>query len=131
MKDVYEFLRYAGVFYLATVDGDKPRVRPFGISMIYEDKLYVLTGKKKDVSKQIQKNPHVEICAVLTGEQWLRVECELVRDDRKKAKKAILDANPTLRSMYDENDDNTEVLYMKNATATFSSFSAPPRTVKF
>ena len=119
------------MFYLATVDGDKPRVRPFGITHIFEDKLYILTGKKKDVFKQLEKNPNAELCAVMTGERWLRVECELVLDDRKKAKKALLDANPQLRGMYDENDDNTAVLYMKNATATFSSFSAPPRTVKF
>ena len=130
MKEVYDFLKESGVFYLATVDIDKPRVRPFGAINIFEDKLYLQTGKVKEVSKQIQINPNVEVCAFKDG-KWLRVEAKLVRDDRIEAKKDMLDHNPELRSMYDENDDNTEVLYFTSAKATFSSFTESSRVVEF
>ena len=101
MKKVNDFLKDAGVYYLATVDGDKPRVRPFGTVNIFEDKLYIQTGKVKPVSKQIAANPNVEICAFKDG-SWLRVSGELVLDDRFEAKKSMLDAYPELRRMYDE-----------------------------
>ena len=130
MKEVYEFLKEARTFYIATVDGDKPRVRPFGVVNIFEDKLYFQTGKRKDVSKQISVNPNVEICAFLNG-KWIRVSGVLVSDDRIEAKKSMLDANPSLRSMYDENDNNTEVLYFKDATATIYSFTEEPKVIKF
>ena len=130
MKKVYDFLKEAGTYYLATVEGDRPRVRPFGTVNIFEGKLYIQTGKVKPVSKQIAENNKVEICAFKDG-VWLRVSGELVEDDRIEAKKAMLDAYPELRGMYDENDGNTQVLYFKNATATFSSFTAAPETVLF
>ena len=127
MKRVYDFLKAADTYYLATVEGDQPRVRPFGTVNIYEGKLYIQTGKVKPVSKQIAANPKVEICAYKDG-SWLRVAGELVEDDRVEARKAMLDAYPNLRSMYDENDGNTQVLYFKDAVATFSSFTAAPET---
>ena len=130
MQEVYKFLKEAETYYLATVDGDQPRVRPFGTVDIFEDKLYIQTGKSKDVSKQIQKNPKVEICAFKGGE-WLRVAGKLVRDDRREPKAHMLEAFPELKAMYSPDDDNTEVLYFEDATATFSSFTAAPRTVKF
>lgn len=130
MKRVCEFLKKAGVYYLATTEGDQPRVRPFGTVHIYEDKLYIQMGKVKNVSKQIAQNPKVEICAFQDG-VWLRVAGELVEDDRFEAKKAMLDAYPHLRGMYDENDGNTQVLYFQNAVATFSSFTAPAEEVRF
>ena len=130
MKKVYDFLKACGVYYLATADGDQPRVRPFGTILIYEDKLYLQMGKVKDVAKQLAKNPHAEICAFKDG-VWLRVSAELVEDDRVEARKVMLDAYPNLRAMYDENDGNTQVWYFKNATATFNSFTAEPETVKF
>ena len=130
MKRVYEFLKEAEVYYLATVEGDQPRVRPFGTVNIFEDKLYIQTGKVKPVSKQIAENPKVEISAFHNG-VWIRVAGELVEDDRVEPKKAMLDAYPNLRAMYDENDENTQVLYFKAATATFSSFTAPAEVVKF
>ena len=129
MKRVYDFLKAADTYYLATVEGDQPRVRPFGTVNIYEGKLYIQTGKVKPVSKQIAANPKVEICAYKDG-SWLRVAGELVEDDRVEARKAMLDAYPNLRSMYDENDGNTQVLYFKGAVATFSSFTAAPETVE-
>lgn len=130
MKEVYEFLKKAGTYYLATVDGNQPRVRPFGTVAVFEDKLYIQTGKSKDVSKQLQANPKAEICAFQDG-VWLRVSGELIRDDRREAKKYMLDQYPELQSLYSADDDNTEVLYFKNASAVFSSFTAPPRTVTF
>ena len=130
MKKVYEFIKKCGTYYLATVDGDQPRVRPFGTILLFEDKLYIQTGKNKDVSKQIQANPKAEICCFAEG-TWLRVAGELVRDERKEVKKAMLDDYPELRGMYSEDDDNTEVLYFKNATATFSSFTAAPEIINF
>ena len=117
-------------YYLATTDGDQPRVRPFGTIHIYEDKLYIQTGKVKDVSKQIHANPKVEICAFKDGE-WLRVAGELVEDDRREARQSMLDAYPSLQQMYSADDGNTEVFYIKNATATFSSFTKAPEVVTF
>ena len=130
MKEVYEFLKSCGVYYLATADGDQPRVRPFGTADIFEDKLYIQTGKVKDVSKQMQANPKVEICAFKDG-KWLRIAGKLIRDDRVEAKKHMLDAYPALKNMYSAEDDNTEVLYFEDATATFSSFTEAPKTVRF
>ncbi len=130
MERTLKFLKDAGTYYLATVDGDQPRVRPFGTINEFEGKLYIQTGKKKDVSKQLHANPKAEICAFMNGE-WIRVACELVADDRREAKVAMLEAYPQLQGMYSADDDNTEVLYMKNATATFSSFAGAPEVEKF
>lgn len=130
MEEIYAFLKQAETYYLATVEGDQPRVRPFGTVDLFEGKLYIQTGKVKPVSKQIQANPKVEICAFKDG-AWLRLAGELARDDRLEAKKHMLDNYPMLRRMYDEHDDNTEVLYFTHGEATFSSFAAPPKTVTF
>lgn len=129
MKEVHDFLKKCGTYYLATVEGDQPRVRPFGTIDIFEDKLYIQTGKSKEVSKQIQANSKVEICAFADG-TWVRIAGKLVRDDRVEAKKHMLDAYPQLQAMYSAEDDNTEVLYFEEATATFSSFTEAPRVVK-
>lgn len=130
MERVCNFLKEAGVYYLATVEGDQPRVRPFGTAHIFERKLYIQTGKIKPTSRQLAANPKAEISAFHNG-TWIRLSGELVEDDRVEAKKSMLDAYPNLRGMYDENDGNTQVLYFKNATATFCSFTAAPETVTF
>lgn len=130
MEKVEKFLKDAGVYYLATVDGDQPRVRPFGTAHIFDGKLYIQTGKVKDVSKQIHANPKAEICAFKDG-AWLRVAGELVEDERLEAKESMLDAYPELKKMYSADDGNTEVFYFKNATATFSSFTSAPEVVTF
>lgn len=130
MKTVYEFLKNAETYYLATVEGDQPRVRPFGTVNIFDGRLYIQTGKEKPVSKQLLANPKAEICAFKDG-KWLRVACELIEDDSVEARKSMLDAYPNLRAMYDENDGNTQVFYLKNAVATFSSFTGSPIIVKF
>ena len=130
MQEVFEFLKKAGVWYLATDEDGVPHVRPFGAQNVFEDKLYIQTGKVKAVSKQLQANPKAEICAFADG-TWVRVAGELVRDDRLEAKKHMLDQYPSLQAMYSAEDDNTEVLYFKNATATFASFGGAPRTVSF
>ena len=130
MERVCSFIKEAETYYLATVDGDQPRVRPFGTIHIFEGKLYIQTGRKKDVAKQLAANPKAEICAFKNG-TWIRVAGELVDDNRVEAKKSMLDAYPSLRAMYDPEDENTEVLYFKNAKATFSSFTAAPETVGF
>jgi len=131
MQEVYEFLKKCGTYYLATVDGDKPKVRPFGTVVIFEDKLYIQTGKVKNVSKQISKNPNIAITA-FDGDRWVRIEATAVNDDRYEAKKYMLDNYPELQEMYKADDDNTQVLYLKDATATFEAFSSPePKVVKF
>ncbi len=130
MKRVYDFLKKAEVYYLATVEGDQPRVRPFGTVNEFEGKLYIQTGKVKPTSKQLVANPKAEICAFADG-VWIRVACELVEDYRFEAKKSMLDAYPNLRGMYDENDGNTQVFYMKNAVAIFNAFGKEPEVVEF
>ena len=130
MKRVHDFLKNAEVYYLATVEGQSPRVRPFGTINEFEGKLYIQTGKVKPTSRQLAANPRAEICAFKDG-AWLRVACELVEDDRFEARKSMLDAYPNLRQMYDENDGNTQVFYMKNATATISSFGGASLVIEF
>ena len=130
MEKICKFLKEAGVYYLATVEGDHPRVRPFGTALLYEGQLYIQTGKVKPVSKQLAANPKAEICAFKDG-VWLRIAGELVNDDRVEVKKAMLDEYSNLRGMYDEHDDNTKVLYFKNGVATFSSFTAPAEVIEF
>ena len=130
MERICNFLKEAGVYYLATVEGDQPRVRPFGTAHIFEGKLYIQTGKVKPVSKQLAANPKAEICAFKDG-MWLRVSGELVNDDSIEAKKSMLDVYSNLRGMYDENDNNTQVLYFKNGVAKFSSFTAPEEIIEF
>ena len=127
---MYQFLDEAQTYYLATVDGDQPRVRPFGTILLYEGRLYIQTGKVKDVSKQLAANPKAEICAFKDG-KWLRVAGELINDDDRAVKVAMLEKMPSLKAMYDPDDGNTQVLYFKNATATFSSFTEAPETVTF
>ncbi len=129
MKEVLEFIKSCGVYYLATTEGDQPRVRPFGTAEEFEGKLYIQTGKKKDCYRQLLENPNAEICCFKDG-RWLRLKGKLIPDDRTEAKKDMLDKNPSLRSMYDENDDNTIVLYFEDGEATFYSFTEAPKTVK-
>lgn len=130
IEKVCSFLDNAKVYYLATADGDQPRVRPFGTALVFEGKLYIQTGKVKPVSKQLAANPKAEICA-FDGGKWLRVAGELVNDDRIEAKTAMLDKYPDLKGMYSAEDDNTQVLYFRNATAMFCSFGGAPETVTF
>ncbi len=127
---VYYFLNDAVTYYLATVDGTKPRVRPFGTILLFDGKLYIQTGKVKAVSKQIKANPFVEICAFLNG-AWLRVAAELVEDDNHDAKVAMLEKLPSLKEMYSADDDNMQMFYLKDATATFSSFVTEPEVITF
>ena len=130
MDKVLKFLKDVETYYLATVEGDQPRVRPFGTAHVFEEKLYIQTGKVKDVSKQLHQNPKAEICAFKNGE-WLRVSGKLIEDDRNEARQSMLDAYPSLQKMYKADDGNTEVFYFKNATAIFSSFTHEPQIIKF
>lgn len=130
MNQVYEFLKKANIFYLATVDGDQPRVRPFGAVELYEGKLYIQTGKVKEVSKQMKANPKVELSAMAEG-KWIRVSAEVVLDDNVAAQAHMLDAYPGLKSMYAPGDGNTEVFYLKNATAVICSFTEEPVVIEF
>ncbi len=130
MDKVLKFLKDAETYYLATVEGDQPKVRPFGTAHIFEGKLYIQTGKVKDVSKQLHQNPKAEICAFKNGE-WLRVSGKLIEDDRNEARQSMLDAYPGLQKMYKADDGNTEVFYFENATAIFSSFTHEPQIIEF
>ena len=131
MKEVLQFLQDAGVFYIATMDGDQPRVRPFGAINEFDGKIYIITSNEKDVYKQMQQNPKVEISGMNKEGKWIRLSCEVVRDDRTEAKKSMLDANPTLRAMYSEEDGKMEVLYFQNANASICSFTEAPVSYQF
>ena len=130
MKNVCDFLKQCGTYYLATAEGRQPRVRPFGTVNIFEDRLYIQTGKVKNVYKQIKANPKIEICAMLQ-DRWIRVTATAVEDDRVEARQSMLDAYPSLQEMYKADDGNTAVFYLTNATAIISSFSVAPETIKF
>lgn len=130
IEKVCAFLEECGTYFLATAEGDQPRVRPFGTILVYEDKLYIQTGKVKPVSRQLASNPKAEICAFKDG-KWIRVSGELVNDDRLEAKTAMLDKYPSLKGMYSAEDDNTQVLYFNGGEAVFASFGGAPETVAF
>ncbi len=130
IEKVYQFLDEAKTYYLATVEGDQPRVRAFGTALLYDGKLYIQTGKMKPVSHQIAANPKVEICA-FKGGKWVRVAGELVNDDNRDVKVAMLEKMPSLKGAYSADDENMQMLYFKNAIATFSSFTEEPETVCF
>ena len=130
MKEVYDFLKKCDTYYLATMDGDQPRVRPFGTAAVFENKLYIQTGKGKNVAKQMKANPKIEICGMTDG-KWIRVEAVAVEDDRDEARRYMLDQYPALKAVYSADDGKTEVLYLKNATATIYSESGEPKVIKF
>ena len=130
IEKVYYFLNDAQTFYLATVDGTKPRVRPFGAVLLRDGKLYLVTGKVKDVSRQIGENPFVEICAYMNG-SWIRIAAELAEDDDHDVKVAMLEKMPSLKNMYSADDDNMQMFWLKDATATISSFTAEPEVISF
>lgn len=130
MQQVYDFLKKCGTYYLATMEGDQPRVRPFGTVDLFEGKLYLQTGLSKSVAQQLKADPKVELCA-FDGERWLRVAATAVYDDNIEAQKHMLAAYPSLQAMYQPGDGNTAVYYLKDATATFSSFTAAPEVVRF
>lgn len=130
IQKVNDFLKEAGTYYLATVEDNQPRVRPFGTINIFDGKLYIQTGKVKEVAKQLEKNPKAEISAMV-GDKWIRVSGKLVVDERIEAQTSMLDAYPSLQAMYKAGDGNTTVLYFEDATATFCSFTAEPEVVKF
>ena len=130
MQQVYDFLKKCGTYYLATVEGEQPRVRPFGTVDLFEGKLYLQTGLSKSVAQQLKADPKVELCA-FDGERWLRVAATAVYDDNIEAQKHMLAAYPSLQAMYQPGDGNTAVYYLKDATATFSSFTAAPKVVQF
>ncbi len=130
MKEVFEFLKKAGTYYLATLDGAQPRVRPFGTIDLFEDKLYIQTGLVKDVAKQMIANPKVEISAMAEG-KWIRLAAEAVLDERIEAQEHMLSAYPSLQAMYKPGHGNTAVFYLKNATASICSFTEPPKTIQF
>ena len=131
MKEVYEFLKSCGAYYLATVEGDQPRVRPFGTVDLFEDKLYIQTGKVKAVAQQMKANPKVEIGAMAQDGRWIRITAEAVLDDNIKAQEHMLDAYPNLKAMYTPGDGNTEVYYLNNAVAQICSFTDAPREIRF
>ncbi len=130
MNEVYEFLKNCGTYYLATADGDQPRVRPFGTIDLFEDRLYIQTGKIKDVSRQMKTNPKVELSGMYEG-RWIRVSAEAVLDERIEAQQHMLAAYPSLQGMYQPGDGNTEVFYLKNVTANICSFTEPVKTIRF
>ena len=130
MQEVYEFLKKCGTYYLATMDGDQPRVRPFGTIDLFDGRLTIQTGKIKDVSRQMIRNPKIEICA-FDGERWLRLAATAVEDSRIEAQEHMLAAYPSLQGMYQAGDGNTQIFALTQVTATFSSFTEAPRTVTF
>lgn len=131
MEEVYEFVKSCGFYFIATIDGDQPRVRPFGTVNIFENKLYIQTGHVKRTAQQIKNNPKIEICAYNGTTEWMRIEATLVEDERVEAKRAMLDSYPSLKKMYDAEDDNTAVYFLTKATAYKSSFTAPDKVIKF
>lgn len=130
MQEVCEFLKQCGTYYLATTEGDQPRVRPFGTAEIFEGKLYIQTGKIKNVYRQMKENQKIEISG-MAGGKWIRLAATAVEDDRAQARQHMLDAYPSLKKMYSADDGNTVVFYLENATATICSFTEEPKVIQF
>ncbi|AFM39886.1 hypothetical protein Desaci_0830 [Desulfosporosinus acidiphilus SJ4] len=129
METVFEFFKNNQVFFIATMDGDQPRNRPFGAVAKFEGKLYICTNNTKNVFKQIEKNTKIEIAALNKDGGWFRLEAKAIVDKRPEAKQAMLDQNPSLTKMYKVDDGVFEVLYFEDATATF--MTTEPKTIKF
>lgn len=130
MEKVYDFLKKAGVYYLATEEGDQPQLRPFGTIDLFEGKLYIQTGRVKAVYRQICENPRAAICAFSQG-TTLRVTATLREDTRLEAERHMLDAYPSLKERYAPGDGNNVVLALTDAEAVFSTFAGPSETVRF
>ena len=130
MQEVLDFLKKAGTYYLATVEGDQPRVRPFGTAHIFDGKLYIQTGKSKPCAKQMAANPKIEISAMSEG-SWIRIAAKAITDDRIEAKQSMLDAYPNLKDRYSAEDENTSVLYLKDAVAKIETFGGEPKIIRF
>lgn len=130
MQRVYEFLKKAKTYYIATVDGDRPRIRPFGTADLFEGKIYIQTGRCKDCYKQMKANPKIEICA-MSGGEWIRIAATAVEDTRIEAEQSMLDSHPSLKGRYKAGDGNNVVFYLKDATASINSFSGEPVVIKF
>ena len=131
MNEVYEFLKQCGVYYLATAEGDQPRVRPFGTIDLFEGKLYIQTGKAKAVAQQMKANAKVEISAMAPNGKWIRIAAEAVLDENIRAQEHMLEAYPNLKAMYAPGDGNTEVYFLQSATAQICSFTEPTEIIKF
>lgn len=130
MNRIYEFLKKCGTYYIATVEGDKPHVRPFGTIDLFEGRLYIQTGKIKSVSKQMKENPHIEICGMM-GDKWIRVEAEAICDERMEPQVHMLEQYPSLQGRYKAGDGNNEVFYLKNGKAQICSFTGEPEIIEF
>jgi uncharacterized pyridoxamine 5'-phosphate oxidase family protein len=131
MQEIHDFIKNCGYYFLATAEGDQPRVRPFGTFALFEGKLYFQTGKKKDVSKQISRNPKIEICAYDGNGKWIRIQAVAVNDDRREVKQFMLETYPELRDRYSADDDNAQVLYLKDAVAKLFSVSGETKIITF
>ena len=131
MKEVLEFLKKCGVFYIATAEGDQPRVRPFGALHEFEGKIYLITSNQKPVFAQIAQNPKIEICGMEPGGKWIRIAAKAVRDDRIEARESMLEANPSLKGMYSADDGKMEVLYLADVKAVIASFTEAPVSYEF
>ena len=129
-KEVLEFMKKQKTYYLATVENDQPRVRPFGTVELFEGSLYIQTGRKKNVSQQIEANGKIELCTY-DGERWLRLAATAIADDRVEAQTHMLDAYPDLKKMYQPGDGNTVVYKLVNVTATYYGFADEPRVIQF
>ena len=130
MSRIVDVLKEAGVFYVATVDGDQPRVRPFGAVIDFDGKPYFCTNNQKEVFKQLMKSPKTEICACLPDKRWVRVVGTFVRDDNDAVRAAMLEDMPMLKSMYSVGDGLFEVLYLDNAVATIYSMGGEPEVIR-
>lgn len=128
-KKVYEFLEDAKTFYLATMEGNQPRVRPYGAMLFFEGKNYIMAFGQTNATRQIAANQKAEICA-FKG-RTLRIECKLVEDNRPEVGKALVDKMPVLKPVLGENGENGVMYYLKDATANFFKIMKLDETVKF
>jgi len=134
MRQTHDFIKNAGHYFIATVDKDQPHVRPFGTIHIFEGRLYIQTGRKKKVGRQLKSNGKIELCA-MKDDKWIRLSGTVAEDPRHEAKSSMLDAYPSLKKIYSPDDDNTMVLFFVPGTATATIYSygnnAAPVELKF
>lgn len=131
MEEVVKYLNENPTMFVATCEGDQPRVRVFAAKAEFEGRLYLCTSNQKDVYRQLIENPKLEICVLGKDSSWLRIAATAIADDRREARVAMLDQNPGLSRMYSADDGVFAVLYLAEATATISSFAAPPKVIRF
>ena len=135
LQKTLNFLQKCGTFYVATTDGNQPRVRPFGLVIEHENKLWFGTANTKEVYRQLMANPRIEISATSPTMEWVRLSGQAVFESNAEVKRKAFELLPMLANIYQGSEDPVfEVFYLAEAEAVFQgmgNYGAPPEVGRF